>query len=196
MKKKASGLLKQIITMVTTIVKAKSLALKRKTNAMRARIIIFSLLHRKNINLVSTISQKLHAISDKARQHDTDSEDDEQSKAIVLREENHSYNAMSSHEEELLCDTQNHSQLLIEYGEEDEDDKYPDLTHTLFEEEGGSVIEMVKNSKEAKGKEFVLEDEIDSVAEMFIKKFHHQMRMQKQLSFNRISLDDSSENGG
>lgn len=49
----------------------------------------------------------------------------------------------------------------------------------------GSVIEMVKNSKEEAGEEFSLENDIDHVAELFITNFHRQMRMQKQNSINR-----------
>ena len=80
------------------------------------------------------------------------------------------------------------------YNEEDEDDddgnnKYPDLTHTLFESEdldiGGSVIDMVKSSKEEAGQEFKIEDEIDHMADLFIKKFRRQILLQKQDSLNR-----------
>ncbi|KAI6686778.1 hypothetical protein NL676_032691 [Syzygium grande] len=53
------------------------------------------------------------------------------------------------------------------------DAKYPDLRHSLFDEEeddvdlGGSVIDLVKNAKE-EGDEFCLEDEVDHVADLFI----------------------------
>ncbi|KAH6823736.1 hypothetical protein C2S53_004472 [Perilla frutescens var. hirtella] len=52
---------------------------------------------------------------------------------------------------------------------EDEDDVHP-----------VSVIDMVKNAQEGQGKEFVLEDDIDKVADLFIKRFHHQIWLQKQ----------------
>ncbi|OWM77856.1 hypothetical protein CDL15_Pgr018423 [Punica granatum] len=73
----------------------------------------------------------------------------------------------------------------------------PDLTHSMFniglecaeldeEEEGiingGSVVELVRSSREELGQEFQLEDEIDRVADMFIRRFHLQQRMQRQLS--------------
>lgn len=81
----------------------------------------------------------------------------------------------------------------------DQKDKYPDLRHSLFEDDDddeyemgrpGSVIELVKKSKEAQkggeiGEEFKLEDEIDEVADLFIKRFHHHMWIQKQNSFKR-----------
>ncbi|KAJ4823961.1 hypothetical protein Tsubulata_039217 [Turnera subulata] len=67
------------------------------------------------------------------------------------------------------------------YGYEDDQDKYPDLTHSLFDSEdlnfedpGGSVIDIMKNAKQ-EGEEFRLEDEID----------HRLMRLQKQLSIMR-----------
>lgn len=73
--------------------------------------------------------------------------------------------------------------------EEDDDDKYPDLTHSLFDSEdldfGGSVIDLVKNSKEEAGEEFKLEDEIDHVADLFIKRVRRQMILQKQQSIKR-----------
>ncbi|PPS06053.1 hypothetical protein GOBAR_AA14591 [Gossypium barbadense] len=52
------------------------------------------------------------------------------------------------------------------------------------EAESGSVIEMVKKSKE-EGEDFSLEDEIDHVADLFITRFYKQMRLQKLLSFKR-----------
>ncbi|VFQ60862.1 unnamed protein product [Cuscuta campestris] len=89
-------------------------------------------------------------------------------------------------------------QLLLEYNrQEDEDDKYPDLRHSLFEEgdddddeqlgdPNGSAIEMVKSSKEEGGEKFNLEDEIDDVADLFIKKFYKRMRLQRLDSLKRF----------
>lgn len=75
--------------------------------------------------------------------------------------------------------------------DEGDDDKYPDLTHSLFDEEEldsddggcGSIIDMMRNSKEQEGQNFNLEEEIDHVADLFILKFHKQIRMQKLHSF-------------
>ncbi|KAL8544231.1 hypothetical protein ACS0TY_004680 [Phlomoides rotata] len=52
-----------------------------------------------------------------------------------------------------------------------------DLRHCVLEDEDEcvSVIEMVKNAKEGRGKRFVLEDDIDKVADLFIQRFHHQI---------------------
>ena len=45
---------------------------------------------------------------------------------------------------------------------------------------------MVKNCKENEGQDFKLEDEIDHVADLFIKRFRRQILLQKFESFKRI----------
>ncbi|CBI29284.3 unnamed protein product, partial [Vitis vinifera] len=102
-----------------------------------------------------------------------------------------------SHTDVLILEDPSRMYQVVERAEDDDDNginndddgKYPDLTHCLFEEEevdmrGGSIIDMVKNGKE-EGEEFRLEDEIDHVADLFITRFHKQMRMQKLESFKR-----------
>lgn len=185
MKSKASGILKQIISVITTIAKAKTLALKTKTRAIKTRLIIFSLLRNKKI-LMSSVSDKLRVLMGQQQQHENKKQEDSDQasgkNAIVL------YNSLS--QESLPIPT--HTEFLEDnFDYDDENGKYPDLTHSLFEAEdvdfedpGGSVIDLVKNSK-PEGEEFKLEDEIDHVAELFIKRFHRQLRLQKQLSFKR-----------
>ncbi|GAV81913.1 DUF761 domain-containing protein [Cephalotus follicularis] len=195
MKNKASGFLKKIISVLTTMAKAKTMALKSKTNALKARLIIFSLLRNKKINVLSSISQRLHALTgqqDKGSNQGYDDIDidavvggDDQSKAIVVSGY-YNCNAMSPVTLP-STPTYNYSQLYEDDDDDNEEDKYPDLTHSLFdladdEDPGGSVIELVKNSKQDQGEEFILEDEIDHVADLFIKRFHRQMRIQKQVS--------------
>lgn len=180
MKNKASSFLKQIISVITTVAKAKSLALKSKTSALKTRLLVFSLLRNKKV-LMASITNKLHALVGQQEKTEAD-----ESKAIVV------YNDLAN---ESLCSPMGTElvQMADYYGydEEEGDDKYPDLTHSLFnleeeeeEEAGGSVIDMVRNTKE-QGEDFVLEDEIDQVADLFIKRFHKQMRIQKQQSFKR-----------
>ncbi|GLT46945.1 hypothetical protein SLA2020_206710 [Shorea laevis] len=178
MKNKASRLLKQLISLLGSIAKAKSMAIKSKTSAFKARLIMFSLMKNKKA-LMGSISNKIKNLLGGHDQHEQGSEDD-QSKAIVL------YNAKAN--ESYPSSSYAHD----EYPDEDEDDKYPDLRHSLFDEEmdleedeGGSIIELVRHSKEEGGEEFRLEDEIDHVADLFITRFHRQMRMQKLLSFKR-----------
>ncbi|KAH1114869.1 hypothetical protein J1N35_008247 [Gossypium stocksii] len=167
MKNKASGFLKQVVSsvLVSSIAKAKSMVDKGKTSASKARLIILTLMRNKKAVLLGPISKKIHGfLGDKENDPQ-----DEESKAIVP----------------------------FQYNDDDaqvaDDDKYPDLTHYLFDEkeleleaeaESGSVIEMVKKSKE-EGEDFSLEDEIDHVADLFITRFYKQMRLQKLLSFKR-----------
>ncbi|XP_059448282.1 uncharacterized protein LOC132179558 [Corylus avellana] len=174
MKNKASHALKQIISTLISIAKAKSMALKSKTSAAKSRLVMFSLLKNKKV-ILDSLSHKIHRLL--GGQHDKESQseaDDDESKAIVL------YNAMA-----------NESTLTQLVEVDDEDDKYPDLRHSLFDEEefefedqGGSIVDLVRNSKE-EGENFSLEDEIDQVADLFIMRFHKQMRLQKLQSFKR-----------
>lgn len=200
MKMKAGGFLKRVMSVLASMAKAKTLALKSKTNALRTRLIIFSLLGNKKI-MMSSITEKLHSLMG---QHERDQEEAleleclDQNKALEFH--NH-FNSMSP-----LLVNPTHTELMenivaedgqdniIGYGFEeagDDEEKYPDLTHSLFDSEGVefedsvvSVIDMVKNSKQ-EGETFSLEDEIDHVADLFIKRFHHQMRLQKQQSMKR-----------
>jgi hypothetical protein len=177
MKTKASHALKQIISTLISIAKTKSMAIKNKTSAAKARLLMFSLLKNKKV-MLDSLSHKIHALlgqHDKESQSEADDDESEsESKAIVL------YNAMA-----------NESTLTQLVEVDDEDDKYPDLRHSLFDEEefefedqGGSIVDLVRNSKE-EGQNFILEDEIDQVADLFIMRFHKQMRMQKLQSFKR-----------
>ncbi|KAG6503779.1 hypothetical protein ZIOFF_036103 [Zingiber officinale] len=65
----------------------------------------------------------------------------------------------------------------------EDDDDYPDLRHSLFElndDTGGSVTDWVRNGREDDESEVNLEDEIDQVADMFIRRFHRQMRLEEE----------------
>ncbi|XP_034698426.1 uncharacterized protein LOC117923992 [Vitis riparia] len=174
MKNGASVVLKQIIALLTSIAKTKSMAVKSKTSALKSRILMFSFLRSKKV-LLHSISEKIHSI---LGQHGGEDEVGEQSKAVVVLHSEVEWSPSRTYQ-------------LVERAEDD-DGKYPDLTHCLFEEEeeevdmrGGSIIDMVKNGKEEEGEEFRLEDEIDHVADLFITRFHKQMRMQKLESFKR-----------
>ncbi|TYI51282.1 hypothetical protein E1A91_D12G164900v1 [Gossypium mustelinum] len=198
MKNKSTGLLKQIIAGLTTMAKAKTMALKSKTKAIKTRLVIFSLLQNRKF-LMSSFSEKLNALMGHNAKISKELEDDDcgdqQSQAIVL------YNSNNAMWLPSTAETKYDDQEEEEYGDGDGDgdeaeaeagEKYPDLTHSLFEsgemelgDPGSSVIDIVKNSKTDKGEEFRLEDEIDRVADLFIKRFHRQMRLQKQLSLKR-----------
>ncbi|KAL4384566.1 hypothetical protein GQ457_15G003280 [Hibiscus cannabinus] len=178
MRNKASGLLKQIIRGLTAMAKAKTMAIKSKAKAIKTRFVIFSLLQNRKL-LVSSFSDKLNALVGHNRDSICKEVGDQQSQPVVVHNSGNAVWVPSAPE--------------TKYEEEEEEEKYPDLSHSVFDKEemelaadpGASVIEMVKNSREDRGEEFRLEDEIDRVADLFIKRFHCQMRMQKQLSLKR-----------
>ncbi|XP_058103703.1 uncharacterized protein LOC131247418 [Magnolia sinica] len=181
MKNKASILLKPIVSLLGSLSKAKELAVKGKSNAMKARLIIVGLLRNKKV-LLPAISHKIHALlgHDKGGHHDNGCDDHNREKAIIV------YNALANEASPDPCLT---LQTVDHGGHDDDDDRYPDLTHSLFDEldfDNGtdSVIDLVRNCRED-GSDFSLEDEIDHVADLFIRRFHRQMKMQKQESFKR-----------
>lgn len=184
--------LKHVMSVLSTIAKSKSTAIKSKTEAIKAKLMVLSLLKSKKLSLsglgTKAISHKIHSLLGHKDQ-DQDHED-ENNQAIVL------YNHTPEVGEDYLHYQHNEANeeiLLLSNGENyDYDDKYPDLTHSLFDEEdeylgdpNASAIDMVRNFKEEEGENFVLEDEIDNVADLFIKKFHKRMRLQKLESFKR-----------
>ncbi|KAJ8547137.1 hypothetical protein K7X08_010723 [Anisodus acutangulus] len=190
---KAIKFLKHVMSVLSTMAKSKSTAIKSKTEAIKAKLMVLSLLKSKKLSLSGlgskAISHKIHSLLGHKEEEDQDHED-ENNKAIVL------YNNAPEAGEDLLHYQHNEANeeiLLLRNGESyDYDDKYPDLTHSLFDEEdeylgdpNSSAIDMVRNFKEEEGENFVLEDEIDNVADLFIKKFHKRMRLQKLESFKR-----------
>ncbi|QCD94177.1 nonsense-mediated mRNA decay protein 2-like [Vigna unguiculata] len=210
MKNRASVILK-LIAAVRAMAKSKALALKSRTNAMKARLVIFSLVMNKRY-VMSTISDKFQSLLGHHHHHSRVKEvqdvvDSVENKCTVVVDD-------SAHISEVVSDVVPGETIVVvedkndydyddgececyndddddEYEDEDDDDgnKYPDLTHTMFESEdldiGGSVIDMVKSSKEEAGQEFKMEDEIDHMAEIFIRKFRRQILLQKQDSLNR-----------
>ncbi|KAK3021095.1 hypothetical protein RJ639_045479 [Escallonia herrerae] len=185
--KNGASIFKRIISVLSSIANAKSVAaIKGKTDALKARLIMLSLLQNKKLpHLRTAISHKIHAILGRQHGKGGDDHDDDDgtkgSKAIVI------YNHLAN---ESLQRSSSTDTYYYYYNDED-DDKYPDLRHLLFAEEeelgdpNGSAIDMVKNSTEEHGGNFSLEDEIDQVADLFIKKFHKRMRLQKLESFKR-----------
>ncbi|PWA46742.1 hypothetical protein CTI12_AA505530 [Artemisia annua] len=181
MKKGASLLWKNITSLLSSITKSKSLTVKSKVEAMKARVIIFSLLkNKKKLPLTlrtGSISHKIHAL-------------------LLGGTTASSDNKVNNEEATDVDNLQLVLQNATSFGDyDDEDSKYPDLRHSLFDQEyddlddlvnpNASVIDLVKNSMENDGEDFSLEDEIDHVADLFIMKFHKRMRLQKLESFKR-----------
>ncbi|XAR48264.1 hypothetical protein NMG60_11031021 [Bertholletia excelsa] len=193
----AAVFLKHIISMLCSMTKAKSVAIRDKTNALKARLVVLSLMKQRKFSL-GAISHKFQAIlghQEKRSQEDEEREGD-QSKAIVLYNASAPSSSSSTQAQPQMLEDQD-SAVQEEYQYygyyNEDDDKYPDLRHSLFEEEddeldlgdpNASVIDLVRNSKE-EGEEFRLEDEIDQVADLFIMKFHKRIRLQKLESFKR-----------
>ncbi|XP_062104738.1 uncharacterized protein LOC133816073 [Humulus lupulus] len=189
MKNKASVVLKQIISLLSSLgSKAKS-----RTNATKARLIMFSLMKNKKV-LMESLSHKIHNLLGNSHKEGDDGMEEDLNKAIVLYNANAKANGNDEFRYASAADS---GHQLVQYynysNNDDDDDKYPDLRHSLFDEleeeddqdlQGGSVIDMVRNSKE-EGESFKLEDEIDHVADLFITRFHKQIRMQKLHSFKR-----------
>lgn len=176
MKGKGSSLVKQIISMVRSVTTAKSNVIRAKTDAMKARLMVTAF----------TLLSKRKKLADAIDGMFGGGGGSDASKAIVV----YAAAATSS------CSQAGDSCSVEEFVfDAEDDDKYPDLRHSLFEEEEEkelaqllddpsssiSAIDIVKNGKE----KFNLEDEIDQVADLFITKFHKRMRLQKLLSFKR-----------
>lgn len=184
------SLLRNITSMLTSLARAKSIAIKNKTSEVKGRLVLFTLMNKKV--LLSSISNKIHNLlgHDSDKEIPNQNEIGDQSMAIVQ------YNAMANNNKSYSSFVELEPKMEGYYANGDnegDDDKYPDLRHSLFDEEemdfdddpSGSVIDLVKKTKE-EGDEFSLEDEIDHVADLFIKRFHKQMKLQKLESFKRF----------
>lgn len=186
MKNKAFAFLNQVFTVIVTMAKAKSTALKSRAKSMKTRLLVFRLLKNKKI-LMSAISRKIHALMGEDREKDSESSSKDDSRATVLLH--------SAEKDETLAAAPplrlgNNEQVLEPPYE---DDGYPDLRHSFLDDDdddevangNGTVMDSVRNSREDGSRELRLEDEIDQVADLFIRRFHRQMKMEKLESFKR-----------
>ncbi|XP_008450196.1 uncharacterized protein LOC103491856 [Cucumis melo] len=147
-KESVSNMVKQMGNALTSLV-------KRKARALKARLIVYSLLAQSNFFVSSSIPLTTISTHHHNQQHS-------QLQAVV--------------EDHQVAETEQETGVFT---------KYEEAEAEAEAEASGSVIEMVKNSKEKAGEEFSLEKDIDHVADLFIRNFHRQMRMQKQNSLNR-----------
>ncbi|CAD5174347.1 uncharacterized protein LOC135609055 [Musa acuminata AAA Group] len=163
--KKAVSFLKQIGTVLAALLKAKTLGVKSK-----ARLMFFDLLRNKKL-LMSAISGKIQALKGQVKGgHGGEG----YGKAIVM------YDAAR---EEVPP-----SPGLMEPLEYVEEEDYSDLTHCLFDidedDSTSSVVDLVPSPRDD-GLYFNIEDEIDHVADVFIRRFRREMRLQMQDSPRR-----------
>ncbi|CAL5067280.1 unnamed protein product [Urochloa decumbens] len=182
--------LKQMVSAIVAAVKAKSTAVRVKTSALKTRLLIFGILRNKKL-LMAAINTKIHAIMGQQDKQEQDpqaaaGDGDDDKKAIVLyTPPSYSFSSeLGTHEVEAAQE------------EEESDDEY--LSHRLFAEEEeddelvsapGSVIDVMRGAREregGEGAEFSLEDEIDQVADVFIRRIHRQLKLQKLDSFKRL----------
>uniref|UniRef100_A0ACD5UAS7 Uncharacterized protein n=1 Tax=Avena sativa TaxID=4498 RepID=A0ACD5UAS7_AVESA len=196
MKSKASMFLKQMLSTIVAVVKAKSTAVRAKTSTLKTRLLVLGILRNRKL-LVSAINHRIHAIMGQ-QQHDDDSRDHHR--------HHHHHGSSASQEQEddgskksivLYTAPSYVTERDVEDAEQEDDDEY--LTHSLFREEDddddelvnapGSVIDVVRDAKEKEcggGAEFRLEDEIDHVADVFIRRIHKNLKLQKLESFKRF----------
>lgn len=205
----AAMFLKQIISVLCSMTKVKLMAIRDKTNALKARLVVLSLLKNKKFSLGS-IPEKIHAILGQQDRKRGD-EDDDQSKlsnAIIRYNASEPSSAKSTQMGGGDDDGDYYSYYYNDSNDRFEVDsghgnKYSELTQSLFKRENedededeldlgdpnGSVIDLVRNNKEAGGgvnhEDYKLEDEINQVADLFILKFHKRMQLQKLESFKR-----------
>jgi hypothetical protein len=199
MKTKASSFFKQMVSAIVAAVKAKSTAVRVKTSALKTRLLIFGILRNKKL-LMAAINHKIDAIMGQKQQQEEEEQagkdplvdGDDGKKAIVLyTAPSFSFSAeLGAHEVEAAAREQE---------EQEDSDDY--LTHSLFAEEDeedelvsapGSVIDVMRDARDREreaaggGAEFRLEEEIDHVADVFIRRIHRQLKLQKLDSFKRF----------
>ncbi|KAL1803152.1 hypothetical protein ACET3Z_031799 [Daucus carota] len=174
---RVSVVIKPLFSVLSSLAKGKWGTIKAKTETLKAKLVIFSLLKPKHLPALGAISHKIHALVAGSGASDQQHPD---------------------RDDQVLDEVQ--QQQMVEYyynnyyidDHEEDDNKYPDLRHCFFDEEeddgddpNASAIDQVRNSKQEEGHDFSLEDEIDQVADLFINKFHKRMRIQKLASFKR-----------
>ncbi|KAJ4762281.1 cotton fiber protein [Rhynchospora pubera] len=182
MKNKATSFLKQLINNIVTAIKSKSMVVKTKTNSLKTRLAIFNLLHNKKL-VSSAINHKIHAIMGQDKNDNEVSSKQQNidySKALVLYKGDQKYETKENDDSYIDMYSPSFNESFIYEEGVDGDDQDEEIVNGT-----ASVIDMVKGSKEDEGEEFSLEDEINHVADVFIKRFHRQMKMQKLESFKR-----------
>ncbi|MQL96649.1 hypothetical protein Taro_029327 [Colocasia esculenta] len=170
MRSKASGYLKQVLTLLASAIKSKSAMLKRKTGAVKTRLIIFRLLHNRKL-LMSAISDKIRHLIAVGREADGEATSGDDGNKTILRYISAEANEVPPEWKEMI-EAGAAGGEIIECEEEEEYSCYSDLAST---DSTGSAIGLVLNS------EVVVEDDIDHAAELFIKRFHERIRMQEML---------------
>ncbi|KAG8070753.1 hypothetical protein GUJ93_ZPchr0006g45960 [Zizania palustris] len=205
--KKASRFLKDLFSAIVAAVKARSTAVRAKASAARTRLIVFGILRNKKL-LLSAINRKIHAIVsggggsrgdygvEAVTSHRGGGGEGEsrsagngihlllgggRNKAAVLQSLPSFVVEQEARAVVLLSSLPSFA-MDREGGHGGEECDEEDLTSG----KQPSVIELARGAAEGVGAEFRLEDEIDHVADAFIRRFHDQMKLQKLESFKRL----------
>jgi hypothetical protein len=197
---KASKFLKQLFSAILAAVKERSMAMRGKTSAVRMRLIIFSILRNKKL-LASAINSKIHAIAGGRSQDERErcnggshlvaaAGSGGGRKAAVLQNLPSFVllNSLPSFAMSRNGGGSDSPSVMVSSEEEKEEDG-EGVTNQLQLANApppGSVIDLARSAAERGGVEFRLEDEIDHVADVFIRRFHDQMKLQKLDSFKRF----------
>uniref|UniRef100_R7WD17 Uncharacterized protein n=1 Tax=Aegilops tauschii TaxID=37682 RepID=R7WD17_AEGTA len=195
--KKASRFLKQLFSAIVAAVRERSAATRARTSAARTRFVFFGILRNKQL-LRTAINSKIHAIVGGGSgngQHLVAASGGGSTVAVL--EKLPSFVADQGRRAAVLLnslpsfamgrDGGSASPLVGGGGEEKEEgDEGVPKQLQLANAAPGSVIELARGAAERGGVEFKLEDEIDHVADVFIRRFHDQMKLQKLESFKRF----------
>jgi hypothetical protein len=181
MKTKAWTFLKRMVSTFAAVAKAKSTVLRAKTSTLKTRLLI---LRNKKLLTTAINTKILRTIIGHQQQGHVDgnNKNDDDEKAVVL------YSAASAPSYSYSYSFSSSSELgSVDQEAAEADDDY--LTYTLFADEDdelvrapGSVIDVMRDAREREGgdgADFRLEDEIDHVADIFIRRIHHNLKLQK-----------------
>uniref|UniRef100_A0A0E0LXF5 Uncharacterized protein n=1 Tax=Oryza punctata TaxID=4537 RepID=A0A0E0LXF5_ORYPU len=156
-------------------------ALRGKASVLRARLLFLASLRRRTA-VVGAISHHLRALMP-----------GNAPAAAAAAADGRLPAAEDDDEQMALDDFAGISELATLFQEVDDDvvdgARYPDWTHSLFDDEGGgdedveeemgeeaaSVMEVIRRRREGDGEEFDMEEEIDHAADMFIRRVRHRM---------------------
>uniref|UniRef100_A0ACD5YNZ4 Uncharacterized protein n=1 Tax=Avena sativa TaxID=4498 RepID=A0ACD5YNZ4_AVESA len=191
---KASKFLKQLFSAIVAAVKERSTAVRSKTSAVRTRLVIFSILRNKKL-LMSAINSKIHSIVGGGSQDDGNggshlvaaASSGGGRKAAVLQNLP-SFVLLNSLPSFAMGVGSDSPLVMVSSEVEKEEGGGKGVTNQLqlANAPSGSVVDLARCAAERGGMEFRLEDEIDHVADVFIRRFHDQMKLQKLESFKRF----------
>lgn len=195
--KKAARFLKQLFSAIVAAVRERSPATRARTSAARTRFVFFGILRNKQL-LRNAINSKIHAIvggGSGTGQHVVAASGG--GRTVAVLEKLPSFVADQGRRAAVLLNSLPSFSMgrdggsdspLVGGGEEEKEEGDEGVTKQLQLANAvpGSVIELARGAAERGGVEFRLEDEIDHVADVFIRRFHDQMKLQKLESFKRF----------